>query len=177
MPISNPATTTTPTSSLNRLSPAIVDRVGDLPVLAAGGIADGRGLAAAWMLGAAGVMMGTRFYAAREALGADGAKSALVGSVGADTLRTSVFDLIRGPEWPSPYDGRALQNDATRRWHGDEAMLRNGLDATRAEYAKADAALDFSQKVIWAGEGLDMIHDAPRAPKLLNGLFTKQIPQ
>jgi len=149
------------------LVPAIVDRVGDLPVLAAGGIADGRGLAAAWMLGAAGIMMGTRFFAAREALGADGAKSALINSVGADTMRTSVFDLVRGPEWPAPYNGRALQNEMTRRWHGDERTLRTQLDAVRTDYAKADSALDFSQKVIWAGEGLDMIHDAPSADEII----------
>ena len=48
--------------------PAIVDLAGSVPVVAAGGIADGRGLAAALMLGASGVLMGTRFCAAEESL-------------------------------------------------------------------------------------------------------------
>jgi len=155
------------------LVPGVVDQAGDIPVLAAGGIADGRGLAAAWMLGAAGVMMGTRFYAAQEALGAEGAKLALVGSTGADTMRTSVFDMIRGPEWPEPYNGRAIKNDLTKRWHGDEAALRAGLGAAKADYNKADEALDFSRKVIWAGEGLDMIHDAPPAADIVDRIMAE----
>ncbi|HEY0790430.1 MAG TPA: nitronate monooxygenase [Chthoniobacterales bacterium] len=57
------------------LVPEIVDLVGArIPVVAAGGIADGRGLAAALVLGAAGVLMGTRFYASKEAAGAQAAK-------------------------------------------------------------------------------------------------------
>ncbi|MCB1434434.1 MAG: nitronate monooxygenase, partial [Alphaproteobacteria bacterium] len=67
--------------SVMALVPAVVDAVGSVPVLAAGGIGDGRGLAAALMLGAAGVLVGTRFWATPEALGSDAAKSLLTRAV------------------------------------------------------------------------------------------------
>src|SRR5215470_697643 len=71
------------------LVPEVVDTVGrDIPVVASGGIADGRGLAAALMLGASGVLMGTRFYATREAAGADAAKTRIRAATGDDTARS-----------------------------------------------------------------------------------------
>jgi nitronate monooxygenase len=68
----------------------------DVPLVAAGGIADGRGLAAALMLGADGVLMGTRFYVASEALASSAAKARIVAASGDDTVRTTVFDIARG---------------------------------------------------------------------------------
>jgi len=141
------------------LVPAIVDAVGaDIPVVAAGGIADGRGLAAALMLGGSGVLMGTRFCAANEALWQDGMKMAVTQAKGDDTIRTEVFDMLRGPAWPAPYDGRALRNASTERWHGDETAVRETLEEERARYREADARGDLSVKVLWAGEGVDLIH-------------------
>lgn len=140
------------------LVPAIADRAGDIPVVAAGGIADGRGLAAALMLGASGILMGTRFCAAEEALWHPDMKSSVVAARGDDTIRTSVFDMLRGPEWPAPFDGRAVRNDAAERWHGNEAALRSDLEAERAAYAEADKRGDLGTKVVWAGEGVDLIH-------------------
>lgn len=145
------------------LVPAIADRAGDIPVVAAGGIADGRGLAAALMLGASGILMGTRFCAAQEALWHPDMKAGVVAASGDSTIRTSVFDLLRGPEWPAPYDGRAVRNDAASRWHGNEAALRADLDTERAAYAKADKRGDLGTKVVWAGEGVDLIHDVQPA--------------
>lgn len=140
------------------LVPAIVDRAGDIPVVAAGGIADGRGLAAALMLGASGILMGTRFCAAEESLWKPDMKSSVVAAHGDDTIRTSVFDMLRGPDWPSPYDGRAVRNAAAERWHGNEVALRENLEAERAAYAEADKRGDLGTKVVWAGEGVDLIH-------------------
>src|SRR3712207_775304 len=77
------------------LVPAVVDAVVPTPVLAAGGITDGRGLAAALMLGAHGALMGTRFYAATEALGHERAKERIVSATGDETRRTRVFDVVR----------------------------------------------------------------------------------
>jgi len=82
------------------LVPAVVDAVAPTPVLAAGGIADGRGLAAALMLGAQGALMGTRFYAATEALGHESAKERIVAAKGRDAERTRVFDIVRQHAWP-----------------------------------------------------------------------------
>ena len=92
------------------LVPAVVDAAKPTPVLAAGGIVEGRGLAAALMLGAEGVLMGTRFYAATEASGHERAKERIVAAGGGNTQRTRVFDLVRGHEWPEAYTGRALRN-------------------------------------------------------------------
>lgn len=140
------------------LVPAIVDAVRPLPVLAAGGISDGRGLAAALMLGAAGVLVGTRFGATPEALGSQNAKTLLINATGDETVRTRVFDIVRNIDWPEEYSGRAVVNDFSRRWHGHEKELarRQGREA-EAYWAAAKAA-DVSKAVVFAGEGLDLIH-------------------
>src|SRR5574340_894434 len=78
------------------LVPAVIDAIAPLPVIAAGGIADGRGLAAALALGAQGALIGTRFSASTEALAHPAAKARLVAAEGAETARTSVFDVVRG---------------------------------------------------------------------------------
>jgi nitronate monooxygenase len=76
--------------------PAVVDVAPDIPVAAAGGVADGRGLAAALMLGADGVLMGTRFYASKEVAGFAAAKERIVQGVGDQTVRGILFDIVRG---------------------------------------------------------------------------------
>jgi nitronate monooxygenase len=139
------------------LVPAVIDAVDPLPVVAAGGIADGRGLAAALALGAAGALMGTRFYAAEEALGHRTAKARIVEADGDRTVKTTVFDLVRGFDWPAGYPGRALVNDFTERWHGREAALAGALEAERARYAGAAAAGDVGTAVVFAGECVDLI--------------------
>src|SRR6185369_8147325 len=74
------------------LLPAVVDAAKGVPVLAAGGIADGRGLAAALALGADGVLMGTRFLATPEAPIPDAWRQLLVTSDESTTLRTTALD-------------------------------------------------------------------------------------
>ncbi len=149
------------------LVPAVVDAVRPLPVVAAGGIADGRGLAAALALGAAGALVGTRFAATVEALYPEAAKRRLVAAGGDDTLRTSVFDMMRGYDWPAPYTGRVLANAFARRWHGREAALRRVLEDERARYRAAAAAGDFEVAAIHAGEALDLVADVPPAGAVL----------
>lgn len=145
--------------SVMALVPAVVDAVGSVPVLAAGGIGDGRGLAAALMLGAAGVLVGTRFWATPEALGSDAAKSLLTRAVGDDTLRTRVFDTVREIDWPDGYSGRAIANAFTARWHGKDAGLARQLGEVRDNWWTAQRSQDLSQAVVFAGEGLDLIRD------------------
>lgn len=141
------------------LVPAVVDAVSPTPVLAAGGIADGRGLAAALMLGAQGALMGTRFYAATEALAHKSAKERIVAAKGRDTERTRVFDVVRQHAWPQPYTGRAIRNPFMERWEGREDDLGGALDE---EIPKFQAALrdgDFDRAMVWAGEGVDLISE------------------
>jgi nitronate monooxygenase len=142
---------------LTVLLPAIRDLAGDDQlVVAAGGIGDGRGLAASLMLGADGVMMGTRFFAAAEAIGPPGAGARLVAAAGDDTVRTPVFDLARGFDWPAGFTGRVLHNDFSRRWHGDIEGLRARIDPERARY-DATAEGDLATRVVHAGEVVDLI--------------------
>jgi nitronate monooxygenase len=149
------------------LVPAVGDLVAPTPVIAAGGIADGRGLAAALMLGAHGALIGTRFYASNEALGSARAKRRITGSLGLGTTRTRVFDVVRGYDWPEAYTGRALKNRFTGRWHGQEAALRETLPAEKAAYLKAVAGEDCDTAVVWAGEAVDLITHVEDAATLV----------
>jgi nitronate monooxygenase len=149
------------------LVPAVVDAVAPTPVVAAGGIADGRGLAAALMLGAHGALIGTRFYASTEALGPDRAKQRIVAAQGNQTARTSVFDIVRGYAWPPGYPGRALRNRFMERWHGRESDLTAALDTERAAYQVAAGDGDCDTTVVWAGEGVDLIKNVEGAAALV----------
>ena len=148
------------------LVPAVVDAVGSIPVVAAGGIADGRGLAAALSLGAAGVSMGTRFTATRESLWDEAMKERAVASGGDQTAQTRVFDIVRGAAWPAIYPGRALRNAFFERWHGREGELEGQQKQIEPEYL-ASAADDFGQRVVWAGESVDLVRDIPSARDLI----------
>jgi nitronate monooxygenase len=149
------------------LVPAVVDAVVPTPVVAAGGIADGRGLAAALMLGASGALIGTRFYASAEALGRDLAKQRIVAARGDETARTRVFDLIRGYPWPPIYSGRALRNHFMECWDGREGDLTNILETERAGYQAANRDGDYDTAVVWAGEAVDLIKRVESASALV----------
>ena len=150
------------------LVPEIVDAVrGRIPVVAAGGIADGRGLAAALMLGAAGVLMGTRFYATQEAAGAQAAKERIREVTGDDTLRSIVFDISKRHVWPTPFTARCLRNAHADRWFGREIELVRHLDEEAEKYAAARAAGDFGIAAVSAGEAAGLIHDIPSAPDVV----------
>jgi nitronate monooxygenase len=104
------------------LLPAVADRVAPIPVLAAGGISDGRGIVAAFALGAAGVLIGTRFYAAEESLADPAGRARIVHGDGDSTLRTRVFDVVR----PAAVAGGVLRARAAQRFHGAMARARGG---------------------------------------------------
>jgi nitronate monooxygenase len=150
------------------LVPEIIDVLGGrVPVVAAGGIADGRGLAAALMLGAAGVLMGTRFYASQEAAGAQAAKERIRDVTGDDTLRSIVFDISRHNVWPAPFTGRCLRNAYLERWYGREVELLRHLDDESAKYASAREAGDFETAAVIAGEAVGLIRDLPTAHDII----------
>src|SRR5450756_884466 len=140
---------------------ATVSNAGGLGLV--GGIADGRGLAAALMLGAHGALIGTRFYASAEALGQERAKQRIVAARGDETARTRVFDLIRGYAWPPIYTGRAIRNGFMERWHGRESDLAKALETERAGYQAAARDGDYDTAVVWAGEVVDLIKSVESA--------------
>jgi len=154
------------------LVPAVVDAVGPIPVVAAGGIADGRGLAAALALGAAGVSMGTRFTASRESLWDSAMKAATLAAGGDQTEQTRVFDVVRGAPWPAIYPGRALRNAFSARWNGQEEAL--AADQPNQENAYlATAPDDFTTRVVWAGEGADLVNDIPAASEIISRIIAQ----
>jgi len=142
------------------LVPEVVDAVeGAIPVVAAGGIADGRGLAAALMLGASGVLLGTRFYATEEAAGPDAAKERIRAATGDDTLRSVVFDLSRRTVWPASFTGRCLRNAHSNRWFGRETELLRDQNQVAERYAAARQDNDFDVAAVIAGESAGLVRD------------------
>jgi nitronate monooxygenase len=156
------------------LVPAVVDAVAPIAVVAAGGIADGRGLAAALALGAAGVSMGTRFTASRESLWDQAMKAATLAAGGDQTEQTRVFDVVRGAPWPAMYPGRALRNAFSARWHGHEEELAADQQGQESAYL-ATAPDDFATRVVWAGEGVDLIDDIPTASQIIERIITQAV--
>jgi nitronate monooxygenase len=136
--------------------PAVVDIAGSTPVLAAGGIVDGRGLAAALALGAAGALMGTRFQASAEALVPADVSKALLGAHGADTERSSVLDIARGAPWPDKYPARTLRNAFLNTWRGRESELRTDAAAQR-QYREAAGRNDLDVVPVWLGQAVGLI--------------------
>jgi nitronate monooxygenase len=154
--------------------PAVVDLVaGRVPVVAAGGIGDGRGLAAMMMLGASGVLLGTRFYASQESDGADEAKRRICAATGGSTVRGIIFDLSRNNVWPAPFNGRCLVNDHARRWIGRELELLQNVKTVAAEYAEARAAGNFDIAAVIAGEAVGLIHDIPPAAEIVDRIVAE----
>jgi nitronate monooxygenase len=149
------------------LVPAVVDAVAPIPVVAAGGICDGRGLAAALMLGAEGVLVGTRFYASEEALGSGRAKARIAAGSGDETQRTRIFDIVRRLDWPAANTGRALRNRFVERWHGREGELERSLEAEAAAFKAAQRDGDFDTAMVWAGEGVDLIRSVDHAASIV----------
>jgi nitronate monooxygenase len=162
------------TRSMSTLVPEMVDAVADrVPVVAAGGLADGRGLAAALMLGAAGVLMGTRFYATREAAGTDAAKERITGVGGDATVRGKVFDITRRKAWPAPFTGRCLANAFTAQWSGRELELLQRVEQECARYDAARAAGDYEVLAVIAGEASGLIHEIAAAAGVVEGVVAE----
>ncbi|PPQ16936.1 2-nitropropane dioxygenase [Bradyrhizobium sp. AC87j1] len=155
------------------LVPAIVDLAAGVPVVAAGGIADGRGLAAMMMLGASGVLLGTRFYASEEADGAQEAKRRICAASSGSTVRGIIFDLSRNNVWPAPFTGRCLVNDHARRWSGREVELMQNVAGVAADYAAAKAAGNFDLAAVIAGEAVGLIHDIPPAAEIVERIASE----
>ena len=155
------------------LVPAMVDVAAvehpEAIVVAAGGISDGRGLAAALMLGAEGVMLGTRFAVTEECLVDEATKARMVRASGDDTLRSHVFDVARDHPWPREFTGRAIANAVSREWHGRIGELA-GNTAAKARIAAAATSGDTSYRPVWAGEGVDLIQAVEPAAGVIERL-------
>jgi nitronate monooxygenase len=149
--------------------PAVVDLVSPVPVLAAGGIADGRGVAAGLALGAAGALVGTRFLASAESLASPAAKKAILEAGGEDTERSNVLDIARGSRWPRQYTARTLGHPFLDAWRGRDDELAASAEAKQA-YRDGVARGDLPQQPVWASQAIDLITDLPPAADLVETL-------
>ena len=153
--------------------PAVVDIAKDIPVIAAGGIADGRGLAAALALGASGVLCGTGFFASDESLASGNAKQVAVNGSGDDTERSSVFDMARGLDWPSGWNIRTLRNSFTRQWSEDIDGLAQNLPREQERYNVASAAADTDIAPVIVGEATDLVQVREPAQTTLHRMISQ----
>lgn len=149
--------------------PAVVDLAGPTPVLAAGGIADGRGLAAALTLGAAGALIGTRFQATTETLVDPAITKAILDGRGQDTERSTILDIARGAPWPAKYPGRSLAHPYLDQWRGRETALAADEGAKRT-YHQAATNGEFPSEPVWASEAIDLINEITPAAELVEAL-------
>lgn len=132
-----------------------------VPVVAAGGIANRRGLAAVLAAGAAGAWVGTAFLGCREAGNTDRARQRLFAATETGTAYGSVFDVAQRLGWPAEYGGRALRNPYFDTWHARLDELA-GDDRAGEELRAARAAEDFETAYLYAGQGVGLL-DAERS--------------
>jgi len=123
----------------------VLDAV-DVPVLAAGGIATARGLAAVIAAGAAGAWVGSAFTTSIEAISPDKSKAAIVAARETDTIYTTVLDLGRGATWPAEYGGRAIRNAFSDTWHGREDELR-------------ESGVRSDELAVWVGQAAGLVRE------------------
>lgn len=138
-------------------------------LVAAGGIADGRGLAATLMLGADGVLIGSRFWASAEALVNPALQGAALSADGDFTIRTTVVDIARRIEWPKPFTARVMKTRFINDWHGREADLTKPevLDREMQRYVTAMQKGDPDNTGVWVGEATGLIQEVRPAAVLL----------
>jgi nitronate monooxygenase len=140
----------------------------DTVLVAAGGVGDGRGLAAALMLGADGVLVGTRFIACPESEAPDGFRQAIVGADGDATLKSNSVDVVRKRYWPNPeFVVRVLRNRFVAQWHGREREIEQVIEVEHERFWNAFKAGDAENSGVLMGEASGLIHDAPPAAQIV----------
>lgn len=152
--------------------PMIVDAVGSTPVIAAGGIADGRGLAAALALGAQGALLGTRFLATKESPLHPHFKQAVLDSDGHDTVLTEVPDVARASVWPGAM-ARSRRNAFIERWAGREWELRARQPEAAAALQRAMETGDAENAALLIGQDSGLIHDIPPASEIVERIVAE----
>jgi NAD(P)H-dependent flavin oxidoreductase YrpB (nitropropane dioxygenase family) len=151
------------------LARMVIRALPNVPVLVAGGIADGAGIASALVLGADGVLLGTRFLATDEAPLPDGYKRAIVESDGHDTVITEIPDIASGTVWPGAY-ARARRNAFIEEWLGREGELRRRWREVLPKVQAARASGDADRGSLLMGEDAGLIDSIEPAGALVEHL-------
>jgi nitronate monooxygenase len=145
----------------------------DTLLCAAGGVADGRGLAAALMLGADGVVIGSRFWASKEALVHPNMLQAAVDSTGDETIRSRVMDVARNLAWPKRYTARVLGNAFTERWHDDIEGLIAAAEEEARKWSIAWIDGDVATANTFVGEATGLIDSIRPAAEILESIVSE----
>jgi nitronate monooxygenase len=144
----------------------------DRPVVAAGGIATGRGLAAVLAAGAAGAWIGTPFLLAEEARNTQDARERIQAADETQTLYTSVYDRLQDKSWPAEFRARALRNEFGARWTGHEELLGPDTEP-RAIFKNAKAAGDYDVAHIYAGQSVGLLNTVHPARTIVTEIATQ----
>jgi len=151
----------------------IVAKSSDVLLCAAGGIGDGRGLAAALMLGADGVVIGSRFWASQEAMVHPNMHRAALEASGDQTIRSSVMDIARDLNWPGRYTAHVLQNEFTDRWHADIEGLLEHAASESTKWKSAWVAGDTNVANTFVGEVVGLVNSIEPAGALLRDIVSQ----
>ena len=161
------------------LVPEVADLLSEIApdalLVAAGGIADGRALAAALMLGADGVLIGSRLVASHEAATPEGFQAAILHADGDSTVKTTVIDIVRNYDWPEEFSARALKNRFVSSWHGREAALaETPTNAVEKEhYWSAFHSGDADNAGVMIGEAVGLIHNVQPAHVIIENMVSQ----
>ncbi|KIX04554.1 uncharacterized protein Z518_05424 [Rhinocladiella mackenziei CBS 650.93] len=163
-------------ASIVSLIPEAIDTLaangyGDIPLLASGGIADGRGAAAAFALGAKGAVMGTRFLAAKETAVPPGYRDLVLAARdgGMSTVRSKLFDNVKGPNiWPEEYDGRSLVTKSYME-HVQGVAIEEIREKHNEAVKGADQGFGSTNRAnVWAGAGVGLVNTVTTAADIVS---------
>jgi nitronate monooxygenase len=150
----------------------VLDRV-PVPIVAAGGIAGPRGLAAVLAAGAEGAWVGTALLGCTEAGGSAAAKRALFAGRDTSTAYGRVFDVAQRLDWPPEFGGRALRNRFFDTWSERLDELA-GDDEAAAQLARARADQDLETAYVYAGQGVGLLAEERSAADVLADFATAE---
>lgn len=143
-------------------------------LVAAGGVGDGRSLAAALMLGADGVLVGTRFVASQESEAPEGFRQAIIRADGDATIKSNAVDVVRQRYWPDPlFVVRVLRNSFVDEWHGRERELEQAIGVEQERFRQAFQAGDADRTGVLMGQAAGIINDAPPAADIIQNMVAQ----
>lgn len=148
-----------------------LDLAGETPVAVAGGIADGRGVAAVLALGAAAAVMGTRFKTCTEHPAQPREKTEILQSDGGDTFAGPENDLAYGLVWPPGVVGRAIRNGFTQEWEGKGDTIRQKVAADGRPFGFVMDLYQQGTSVNWAGESAGLVSRSQPAAEVVEDVM------
>lgn len=152
----------------------LAKRSPDTVLVAAGGVGDGRGLAAALMLGADGVLVGTRFVASKESEAPEGFKQAIIRADGDATKKSNSVDVVRKRYWPNPeFVVRVLNNGFVSKWHRREREIEKAIEVEHERFWRAFEAGNADDSGVLMGEVCGIIREAPPAAQIVEDMVAR----